>query len=77
MVNEGGIAHSFTEVKTLFGGGIVPPFNVAVNNAPKAVTVNGTLIVTTPGNSATIVPTGSGRPRCDSSQGRGPAPSLH
>lgn len=40
VVNQGGILHTFTEVKT-FGSGVVPPFNVAVNNAPVAVKPNG------------------------------------
>jgi plastocyanin len=41
IVNEGGILHTFTEVTT-FGSGVVPPFNVAVDNAPTAVKPDGT-----------------------------------
>ena len=33
VVNQGGILHTFTEVKT-FGSGVIPPFNAAVDNAP-------------------------------------------
>jgi plastocyanin len=40
VVNQGGILHTFTEVKT-FGGGVIPPFNAAVNNAPIAVKPDG------------------------------------
>jgi len=58
VVNQGGIAHSFTEVST-FGSGIVPPFNVAVNNAPTAVTVAGTPIGSNPADFGTIVAPGS------------------
>jgi plastocyanin len=58
VVNQGGIAHSFTEVKT-FGSGIVPPFNVAVNNAPTAVTVAGSPIGSNPADFGTIVGPGS------------------
>jgi hypothetical protein len=41
VVNEGGILHTFTEVRT-FGSGVVLPFNVAVDNAPTAVKPDGT-----------------------------------
>ena len=41
VVNQGGILHTFTEVKT-FGSGVIPPFNVAVNNAPTAIKPDGT-----------------------------------
>lgn len=41
VVNQGGILHTFTEVKT-FGSGVIPPFDVAVNNAPTAVKPDGT-----------------------------------
>ena len=40
VVNQGGILHTFTEVKT-FGSGVIPPFNAAVNNAPVAVKLDG------------------------------------
>ena len=40
VVNQGGILHTFTEVKT-FGSGVIPPFNAAVNNAPTAVKLDG------------------------------------
>ena len=40
VINQGGILHTFTEVKT-FGSGVIPPFNVAVNNAPAAVKLDG------------------------------------
>jgi hypothetical protein len=43
VVNQGGILHTFTEVKT-FGSGVVAPFNVAVNNAPVAVKPNGAAV---------------------------------
>ena len=39
--NRGGEVHTFTEVRT-FGSGVVPPFNVAVDNAPTAVKLDGT-----------------------------------
>jgi len=41
VINQGGILHTFTEVKT-FGSGVIPPFNVAVNNAPTAIKPDGT-----------------------------------
>ena len=40
VVNQGGILHTFTEVKA-FGGGVIPPFNEAVNNAPVARKLDG------------------------------------
>jgi hypothetical protein len=40
VVNQGGILHTFTEVKT-FGSGVIPPFNAAVDNAPTAVKPDG------------------------------------
>ena len=43
VINQGGILHTFTEVKT-FGSGVVPPFNVAVKNAPTAVKPDGTAV---------------------------------
>jgi hypothetical protein len=43
VVNQGGILHTFTEVKT-FGSGVVPPFNVAVDNAPTAVKPDGSTV---------------------------------
>ena len=43
LENQGGILHTFTEVST-FGSGVVPPFNVAVDNAPLAVKPDGTAV---------------------------------
>ena len=54
VVNQGGILHTFTEVRT-FGSGVVAPFNVAVNNAPVAVKLDGT-----PVSFGDIGPTGVG-----------------
>jgi hypothetical protein len=64
VVNEGGILHTFTEVKT-FGSGVVPPFNVAVDNAPTAVKPDGSVVTfddigpdgVAPGTSRDVTPT--------------------
>jgi plastocyanin len=63
VVDEGGILHTFTEVKT-YGSGVVPPFNVAVGNAPPAVKLDGTAVTfadipltgVAPGTSKDITP---------------------
>jgi hypothetical protein len=41
VINQGGILHTFTEVKT-FGRGVVDPFNVAVKETTRAVKPDGT-----------------------------------
>ena len=71
VINQGGILHTFTEVKT-FGSGVIPPFNVAVNNAPAAVKPDGT-----PSASPTSATAASRRARTQGRrprQGRAPVP---
>ena len=40
VVNQGGIVHTFTEVRS-FGQGVVPPWNQAIPNDPPAVNIAG------------------------------------
>jgi plastocyanin len=58
VVNQGGIVHSFTEVRS-FGQGIVPPWNAAVKETVPAVTVGGTPVGQNPADFGTIVAPGA------------------
>ena len=73
VVNQGGIAHSFTEVKT-FGSGIVPPFNVAVNNAASRRQARRRSSVSFADIGTIGVGTGLTRPRRRPDQGRAQLP---
>ena len=43
VINQGGILHTFTEVKA-FGQGVIDPFNVAVKEQGRAVKPDGTAV---------------------------------
>jgi plastocyanin len=56
LVNEGGIVHTFTEVKS-YGQGVVAEWNQAVPNEPAAVNIAGNPVGF--GDFATAVPPGT------------------